>query len=128
VLAACLRNAAAVGRWLIRQGYGTARAPVGVVAAGERWSDGTMRPCVEDQLGAAAVLDGLSTAPGGLSVEAAVTLAALAGVPDVRPAIYGCVSGRELIERGFDEDVEIAARVGGSRTVPVLRNGVFSAA
>lgn len=128
VLAACLRNAAAVGRWLLRHGYGSAQAPVGVVAAGERWSDGTLRPCVEDQLGAAAVLDALSTAPGRLSVEAAVTLAALAGVPDVTPAIHGCVSGRELVERGFGEDVEIAARVGVSRVIPVLRQGVFSAA
>jgi 2-phosphosulfolactate phosphatase len=128
VLAACLRNAAAVGRWLVRQGYGSAQAPVGVVAAGERWGDGTLRPCVEDQLGAAAVLDALSTAPGGLSVEAAVTLAALTSVPDLTPAIYGCVSGRELVGRGFGEDVEIAARVAVSRVVPVLRQGVFSAA
>ncbi|MFD0823622.1 2-phosphosulfolactate phosphatase, partial [Micromonospora zhanjiangensis] len=57
VLAAGLRNAAAVGRWLLRQGYGSADTPIGVVASGERWSDGTLRPCVEDQLGAALVLD-----------------------------------------------------------------------
>ena len=34
VVAACLRNARAVGRWLRRQGYGTTDAPVGVIAAG----------------------------------------------------------------------------------------------
>lgn len=128
VLAACLRNAPAVGRWLTKRAYGTTDKPVGVIAAGERWPDGTLRPCVEDQLGAAAVLDALSTVPGGLSVEAAVALAALASVRDVAAAIRGCASGRELVERGYSRDVEIAAEVGVSRVVPVLHNGVFAAA
>ncbi len=125
VLAACARNATAVAGWLLAQGYGRRKAAVGVVAAGERWPDQTLRPSVEDLLGAALVLDGLSTVPGGLSVEAAVTLAALASVPDLPAAIRGCVSGRELILRGFGDDVEIAARVDDSQVVPMLRNGVF---
>lgn len=128
VVAACLRNAPAVGRWLINEGYGTTDRPVGVIAAGERWPDGTIRPSVEDQLGAAVVLDALATVPGGLSVEAAVALAALSSVPDVPAAIRGCVSGRELIYRGFGADVEIAAQVSVSNVVPLLRDGVFSAA
>src|SRR6185312_16304827 len=40
VVAACLRNAAAVGRWLRNQSFATPAAPVGVIAAGERWPDG----------------------------------------------------------------------------------------
>ncbi|MEV5693755.1 2-phosphosulfolactate phosphatase [Micromonospora globbae] len=128
VVAACLRNARAVGRWLLDQGYGTTDAPVGVVAAGERWPDGSLRPSVEDQLGAASVLDALSGAPGGLSVEAAMALAALASTPDVPAAVRGCVSGRELAEGGFAEDVEIAVRLDVSDVVPLLRHGVFSAA
>jgi 2-phosphosulfolactate phosphatase len=127
VLAGNLRNAPAVGRWLLNQGYGTTGAPVGVIAAGERWPDGTLRPCVEDQLGAAAVLDGLAGAAGGLSVEAAVALAALASVPDVPAAVRGCVSGRELAGLGFAGDVEAAVRVGSSEVVPLLRGGVFVA-
>jgi 2-phosphosulfolactate phosphatase len=86
VVAACLRNAHAVGEWLTRQGYGILDRPIGVVAAGERWPDGTLRPCVEDQLGAATVLDALSSVAGGLSVEAAVALAALAS-RDVVPVL-----------------------------------------
>ncbi|MEO3745123.1 2-phosphosulfolactate phosphatase [Plantactinospora sp. B5E13] len=128
VLAACLRNAAAVGRWLVNQGYGTTEAPVGVIAAGERWPDETIRPGVEDLLGAAAVLDVLATVPGGLSVEAALALATLASVPDLPAAVRGCVSGRELAVRGFGNDVEIAVQVGASDVVPVLRNGAFTAA
>ncbi|TWJ24701.1 2-phosphosulfolactate phosphatase [Micromonospora endolithica] len=128
VVAACLRNAGAVGRWLRRQGYGSRDAPVGVIAAGERWPDGSLRPSVEDQLGAASVLDALSGVPGGLSVEAATALAALASIPDVPAAVRGSVSGRELIEGGFAEDVEVAVRAGVSNVVPLLRNGVFAAA
>ncbi|WP_377523850.1 2-phosphosulfolactate phosphatase [Micromonospora sp. GCM10011542] len=128
VVAACLRNAPAVGSWLRRQGYGTTDAPIGVIAAGERWPDGSLRPSVEDQLGAASVLDALSGVPGGLSVEAAMALAALASTPDLPAAVRGCVSGRELVEGGFAEDVEVAVQVGVSDVVPLLRHGVFSAA
>ncbi|MFI7076582.1 2-phosphosulfolactate phosphatase [Micromonospora sp. NPDC049903] len=128
VVAANLRNARAVGSWLLRQGYGSTTDPIGVVAAGEQWPDGSLRPAVEDQLGAACVLDAISAVPGGLSVEAAMALAALASTPDVPAAVRGCVSGRELIEAGFTDDVEIAVRVGDSDVVPLLRQGVFSAA
>lgn len=128
VVAACVRNAPAVARWLRRSGYGTLRAPIGVLASGERWPDKGLRPCVEDFLGAALVLDGLSTVEGALSVEAAVALAALAALPDLPAAIRGSVSARELIARGYATDVEIAVETGRSTTVPVLRNGVFTAA
>jgi 2-phosphosulfolactate phosphatase len=79
-------------------------------------------------LGAASVLDALSSLDARLSVEAAVALAALASVRDVRAAVRGCVSGRELAGRGFAHDVEIAAHFAASDVVPVLRGGVFSAA
>ncbi|MFC0004343.1 2-phosphosulfolactate phosphatase [Micromonospora siamensis] len=128
VVAACLRNARAVGRWLRQQGYGATDTPIGVVASGERWPDGSLRPAVEDQLGAACVLDAVSGVPGGLSVEAAMALAALASTPDVPAAVRGCVSGRELVEGGFAQDVEVAVQVGVSTVVPVLRQGVFTAA
>lgn len=128
VVAACLRNARAVGRWLRAEGYGSIDAPVGVVAAGERWPDGSLRSSVEDHLGAASVLDALVGVPGGLSVEAAMALAALASTPDVPAAVRGCVSGRELVEDGFAADVEVAVQVDASDVVPVLRQGFFSAA
>ena len=126
VVAACLRNAPAVGHWLNERGYGSARSPIGVIAAGERWPDGTLRPCVEDQLGAAAVLDTLVDVPGGLSVEAAMALATLTGAVDVPAAVRGCVSGRELVERGFAADVDIAVEIAASEAVPLLVKGVFS--
>ena len=127
VIAACLRNASAVARWLHSQGHGTPTAPIGVIAAGELWPDGTLRPCVEDLLGAAAVLDGLSMLGVPLSVEAAVTLAALAAVRDVPAAVRRCVSGQELISRGFTKDVALAIQSDVSETVPVLTGQSFAA-
>ena len=48
VVAASLRNAEAVGAWIGEQDYNS----VAVVAAGERWPDGSLRPALEDLLGA----------------------------------------------------------------------------
>lgn len=90
--------------------------------------DGALRPCVEDLLGAAAVIDGLTLADVPLSVESAVALAALAAVPDPPAAVWGCVSGRELVERGYADDVALAVQIDASRTVPVLRAGAFTPA
>jgi 2-phosphosulfolactate phosphatase len=128
VVAACLRNAPAVARWLHTHDHGTPTMAVGVIAAGELWPDGTLRPCVEDLLGAAAVLDGLSMLGAPLSVEAAVTLAALASVRNVPAAVRRCVSGQELIQRGFADDVRLAVQTGTSHTVPVMTDGESFAA
>jgi 2-phosphosulfolactate phosphatase len=125
VVAGCLRNARAVGRWLRDQRYGTPDAPVGVIAAGEQWPDGRLRPSVEDLLGAAAVIDALSTADVLLSVEAAVALAAYDGVGDVTRAVRGSVSGQELLVRGFGADVDIAVEWDRSTVVPLLSGGAF---
>ena len=51
VVGACLRNRRAVADWVAARG-GT----VAVVAAGERWPDGSLRPAAEDLWGAGAVL------------------------------------------------------------------------
>jgi 2-phosphosulfolactate phosphatase len=128
VVAGCLRNASAVGRWLRNQSFGTPDAPIGVIAAGERWPDGHLRPCVEDLLGAAMVIDTLADDDALLSVEAAVALAALTGVPDVAGAVRGGESGRELLDRGFAGDVELAVEVNCSQVVPMLTAGAFAPA
>ncbi|QES45646.1 hypothetical protein DEJ49_35825 [Streptomyces venezuelae] len=59
VVAGALRNATAVGHWLAREGYGTTERPVAVIASGERWPDGSLRPALEDLLGAGAIIGAL---------------------------------------------------------------------
>jgi 2-phosphosulfolactate phosphatase len=122
VVGACLRNAAAVGAWLADT---TGR--VSVVAAGERWPDGSLRPAVEDLWGAGAVLAELDLA--GAGPEARMAVAAYDAVRDeVAAALPASVSGRELVDGGFGRDVEIAGAVGASTVVPVLRGEAFGAA
>jgi 2-phosphosulfolactate phosphatase len=121
VVAACLRNAAAVAQWVAERGV-----PVLVVPAGERWPDGSLRPCVEDLLGAGAVIEGLA---GGRSPEAETARAAFRGLRDrLQETLSACSSGRELFERGFAADVEIAAQLNVSQTVPLLYGEAFVAA
>ncbi len=118
VVAACLRNRTAVAHRLARRGTTT----IAVVAAGERWPDGTLRPCAEDLWGAGAVLatlvdhgvDGLSP-EARLAVEAFRTTEAA-----VLDNLRECAGGRELIEAGFGDDVEVAALADVSMVVPVL--------
>lgn len=128
VVAGCLRNARALSSWLRAEGYGTAERPIGVIAAGERWPDATLRPALEDLLGAALLLDGLADVEGGFSVEAAVAVAVLDGVPDIAAAVRGSGSGQELITGGYPEDVEAAVEINSSEVVPLLRGDIFHSA
>jgi 2-phosphosulfolactate phosphatase len=124
VLAGCLRNAAAVAAACHALGEAVA-----VVAAGERWVDtgdvtGSLRSAVEDLVGAGAILEAL--APSRPSPEAVAAVAAFrAAAPDLGRFLAACASGRELRERGFGADVELAAQLNVSRTVPLLRGEAF---
>lgn len=112
-MAACLRNAGAVARWLVATG-GT----VGLMPAGERWPDGSLRPAYEDLVGAGSVAARL-----GPDAEAAV--ATYRGWSVDR--LFDCRSGRELVDAGFGDDVLVAAEEDADDVVPVLRGGAFTA-
>ncbi|GLZ79217.1 hypothetical protein Afil01_40240 [Actinorhabdospora filicis] len=122
VVAACLRNAPAVAEWLLAEGFGTPARPVAVIASGERWPDGSLRPCLEDLMGAGAVLSGLR---GDFSVEATLAAAAYAATPDVPDAVRRCGGGIELVSIGYGGDVDVATEADSTRVVPVLRDGAF---
>ncbi len=120
VVGAALRNAGAVASWLRDRPAST----VSVVAAGERWPDGGLRPAVEDLWGAGAVLAALGGA--GASPEAdAATAAFRAVAPEVEASLRACASGRELVEDGFGADVDLAAAHDVSGVVPVLYGDAF---
>jgi 2-phosphosulfolactate phosphatase len=127
VVGACLRNAPAVGAWLAP--LVQAGRTVALVPAGERWPDGSLRPAVEDLWGAGAVLESMSRLVDMslLSPEARAAAAAYDAVRErVPPELRGCASGRELVDKGFADDVDIAGEVGVSEAVPVLEGDAFS--
>jgi 2-phosphosulfolactate phosphatase len=123
IVAACLLNRTAVARRLRDAGT------VAVVAAGERWPDGSLRPCVEDLWGAGAVIAALADlGVDGLSPEARVAESAFRAVEqDLPERLAACAGGRELADAGFGDDVAVAARLDVTDVVPVLEGGAFRA-
>ena len=117
VVAGCLRNAAAVSRFL--QDFDR----IALVPAGEQWGDGSLRPAYEDLVGAGAVVYGLAGRDPGLQLTPEAEVAALA-FRSLRP-LELCPSGAELVERGFAEDVRIASEIDVSDVVPALVEGRF---
>ncbi len=120
VIAGCLRNAAAVAHHLRDVGR------VGLVPAGERWSDGSLRPAYEDLVGAGAIVDRLQGLDPEVVLAPEAEAAALA-FRALRP-LATCASGIELIEKGYADDVRIASQVDVSQVVPTLVEGRFIAA
>jgi 2-phosphosulfolactate phosphatase len=124
VVGACLRNRTAVAQWL------AAAEPsvIAIVAAGERWADGSLRPAVEDLWGAGSLVEALA-AEGmtGFSQESLVAAAAFADVrADLHAALLACASGAELAAKGLGADIAIAAELDSSTAVPVLDLGRFT--
>jgi 2-phosphosulfolactate phosphatase len=117
IVAGSLRNASAVARYL------RGRDRVGIVPAGERWSDGSLRPAYEDWVGAGAVV--VRLAGHDPSIRVAPEAAAAAAAFEVLRPLRECASGVELVEKGFAEDVAMAEEVDASMVVPVLRDGRY---
>ncbi len=117
--AGCLRNARAVAEAAMRHG-----PRIGVVPCGERWpSDATLRPSLEDLIGAGAVIAELR---GTRSPEATAAVWAFEGAAaSLRVAIETCSSGKELIERGCLEDIAIACHLEADAIAPRLVGGSY---
>ncbi|MCD2197052.1 2-phosphosulfolactate phosphatase [Actinomycetospora endophytica] len=130
VVGASLRNRRAVATWLHHRAVGELRPRVALIPSGERWTDGTLRPAVEDLWGAGAVASALLEAGWtGLSPEAHAAANTYRAVhADLEKVLHQCVSGHELDDLGHPDDVDIAAELDRSTAVPVLDDGVFTAA
>jgi 2-phosphosulfolactate phosphatase len=116
--AACLRNVQAIVSALRQVGR-----RISVIPAGERWQDGSLRPALEDLLGAGAIIQQL---PGTKSPEAEMAVATYARFAnELRQTLWHCGSGKELVGRGFAEDVELAAAFNVSDAVPRLIEGAY---
>jgi len=123
VFAGCLRNATAVAEEAMNTvGDGI----LAVIPAGERWQDGSLRPAIEDLIGAGAVISALT---GWLSPEAIVARDVFhSSRTDLFDRLMHSVSGKELFERSFPQDVEIAAALDVSTCAPIMRQDVYTAA
>jgi 2-phosphosulfolactate phosphatase len=87
-----------------------------VIPAGERWRDGSLRPALEDWIGAGAILSSL---PGSRSPEAEAAVALFARHrDDLVETLDRCASGREHQARGHDRDKLVAGDLDVSACVP----------
>lgn len=117
-LAGCLRNCEAVAQFAQRYGKSIA-----VIPAGEMWEDDTLRLAWEDLIGAGAILSYLN---GSLSPEAEAAVVAFeAFKKDLLAFLKKCSSGKELIARGFESDVELAAALNVSNCVPLFTQKAY---
>ncbi|HEY3734792.1 MAG TPA: 2-phosphosulfolactate phosphatase [Streptosporangiaceae bacterium] len=126
VLAGCLRNATAIARWLEHHGYGTPRRPAAVIAAGERWPRGELRPALEDQLGAGAIIAALTPDKARTAEAAAAEALWNACRHRASEFLSTCVSGQELTQAGYASDVTLAVEHDVQDTVPLLIGSAFS--
>ena len=117
-LTGCLRNCKTIADFA--QNYGK---KIAVIPAGEKWQDGSLRPALEDLIGAGAILSYLE---GRFSPEAAIAVAVFQSMKDnLLSTLRNCSSGKELIARGFATDVELAADFNISSCVPLYRDKAY---
>jgi 2-phosphosulfolactate phosphatase len=123
VFCGCLRNVTLVAEAAqAAAGDGT----IAVIAAGEIVPDAGFRPAIEDWFAAGAIIEILHR--GGRDEDAKAQLARLAyeaAAEQLETVMRDSLSGREVIERGFEADVEHALEVDQGLTAPKLVGGVF---
>jgi 2-phosphosulfolactate phosphatase len=120
VFAGCLRNASAVAAAALAVG-----GPIGLVPAGERWPDGTLRVAAEDMVGAGAVAAALPRADRSIEADLAVAQLDAALRRGLDEVLAEVSSGRELVADGYRADVALAAAHDVSTAAPRLRNGLL---
>lgn len=117
-LTGCLRNCEAVAKFAQRYG-----SKIAVIPAGERWEDGSLRPAFEDLIGAGVILSYLN---GSLSPEAEAAVSVFHTFKkDSLTYLKKCSSGKELIARGFESDVELAGTINVSNCVPLFTKNAY---
>ena len=119
VIAGSLRNAQAVSRTAESLGK-----RVAIVPCGERWhSDESLRPCLEDMIGAGAIIRNPSGKWSPESQAAVSTFNQFAS--SLRDTIEQCASGKEKFRMNKQRDVVLASRLNVSNGVPILRDKAY---
>jgi 2-phosphosulfolactate phosphatase len=117
-LCGSLRNAKAVATFAKKYGK-----KMSIIAAGEKWKDGSLRVAFEDLMGAGAIISNLT---GHLSPESKTGLTIFEDSKiNLLEEIKNCSSGKELIEKGFEKDILLACELNSSDNVPVLTDNAY---
>lgn len=118
-LCSCFRNCEETAKYAMSRGRN-----ISVIPAGEKWQDGSMRFAIEDYLGAGAVISYLN---GSLSAEAKASLDFFnSQKSNLKDRIIESISGKELIDKGFPEDVDLASEFNVSAVKAELINGIYT--
>jgi 2-phosphosulfolactate phosphatase len=127
LLIGCLLNASSVAN-AANQLQSDTGANITVIACGEQWNDvrngeNQLRPSIEDYLGAGAILHQLI---GSKSPEAEVCNHAFQSTNHkIQQFIWDSGSGRELRQRGFENDVIHCSRLDHYSSAPKLMGNHF---
>ena len=114
----CLRNYRSVAEYANRHGE-----RISVIPVGEKWPDGSIRFALEDIFGAGAILSRLK---GNLSPEAELAVNIYHSLHNKETdTLLNCISGIELVEKGYEVDVYLAADINVSECVPVLKDQAY---
>lgn len=118
VMAGCLRNSQAIADYAVEN-----FTKITIIPCGERWwHNMSLRPSLEDILGAGAIISRLSSSKSPEAIQAEAVYRAFA---DMREPLLNCSSGVELRERGFEQDVLLAAEENVSMCVPLFSDGAY---
>ena len=103
---------------------GMRECSMAIIAAGERWEDGTLRPSWEDMAGAGATISHIS---GSRSPEAQAACRVFQFAKgDLEHPMLMRSSGRQRAEGGFHDDVKSASEYSMSTTIPFLNGNEFA--
>jgi len=105
---------------ILQKKYGS---KISLIPAGEQWADKTLRVAFEDLVGAGAIISYLT---GSISPESKTALTIFeSSKANLTKEINNCSSGKELIDRGFANDVLLACELNSSNNIPLLTNNAY---
>jgi len=85
-----------------------------LIPCGERWADGSLRPCIEDYVAAGGIIAALGRENLSPEAQAAVAVWQYYQKQDLQP-LRECSSALELIQRGVGEDVDFCLELDKSK-------------
>ena len=119
-LAGSLRNAKAVAHRAMNLG-----TEIAIIPAGERWlSDDSLRPAMEDWIGAGAIISHFTGKKSPEAISAEEAFKSVSG--NLSKTLTECSSGQELVFSGYLDDILSIADLDADDVAPVLIDGYYS--